>query len=98
MWTVRNSLHVFRPMWDTDTKTITFSFFSDHMKESADFQNIMTQFMAHIPVAAVPVDRLEDKREINRCLHVVTVSARNLRSLFTQASPYNALLLLVGCF
>jgi len=68
------------------------------MKENADFLNITTQLMAHIPVATVPIDRLEDTREVHRCLHVVTVSARNLRPLFTQASPYNSLLLLVGCF
>jgi len=67
------------------------------MKESAEFLNIMTQLMAHIPVATVPIDRLEDPR-IHGCLHVVTVSAGNLRPLFAQASPYNALLLLVGCF
>jgi hypothetical protein len=64
------------------------------MKESAYFLNIMTQLMAHIPVATVPIDRLEDAIEIHRCL-VVTVSTKNLRPLFTQASPYYALLLLV---
>jgi len=62
------------------------------MKESADFINIMSQLMAHIPVTTVPIDSLEDAREILRCLHVVIVSARNLRTLFTQASPYNVLL------
>jgi hypothetical protein len=62
------------------------------MKESADFLNIMTQLMAHIPVATVPIDRLEDARETHRCLHVVTGSVRNLRPLFTQASPHNALI------
>jgi hypothetical protein len=68
------------------------------MKESADFLNIVTQLMAHIPVATVPIDTLEYAREIQRCLHVVTVSAKNLRPLFTQASQYYALLLLAGCF
>jgi hypothetical protein len=68
------------------------------MKETAHFLNIMTQLMAHIPVATVPIDRLEDAREVQRCLHVVTISAKNLRPLFTQASPYYALLLLAGCF
>ena len=67
------------------------------MKESADLLNIMTQLMAHIPVATVPIDRLEEARETHRCLHVVTVSARKLRPLFTQASPYNTFLLPVGC-
>jgi len=62
------------------------------MKESADFLNIITQLMAHIPVATVPIDRLEEAIEAHRCLHVVTGSARNLRPLFTQASPYNALI------
>ena len=90
---------MFRPVWDTDTMALNVvfmyeelhSFFSGHVKESANFLHIMTQLMAHIPVATVPIDRLEDARETHRCLHVVTVSARNLRPLFTQASPYNAL-------
>jgi hypothetical protein len=61
------------------------------MKGSADFLNIITELMAHIPVTTVPIDRLEDGRETHRCLHVVTVSAKNLRPIFTQASPYNTL-------
>jgi hypothetical protein len=68
------------------------------MKESADFLNIMTQLMVHIPVATVPIDRLEYARETHSCLYVVTVSARILRPLFTQASAHKALLLLLECF
>jgi hypothetical protein len=67
------------------------------MKGSADFLNIITELMAHISVATVPIDRLEEARGMHRCLHVVTVSARNLRLLFTQASPYNSLVVSVGC-